>query len=354
MKCPNCDSPDVELFYVVNHSPCLQNILYPDEEVARQAKTIEKTEFYKCNGCIYLFNPGFEPDNVTYDGSYDNDQSESEAYRQHIQTVLEQIDADIDGLSGKRVLEIGCGNGYLLSLMGAKGAEVTGYDPAYQGKFGQGDVIKKEYWSPSDNEQWDLIVMRLTVEGLLRVDRLFDDIKQACHQNTYLYLELIDLGNVLRNAEAVNLYHECARYHSANSITHYLSRFQFELKRISHYDGGWLGVMSQHLGDVGAMPTLNKGVLKGEVAIWGISGRSIQFLTHNDLGVEDIHYAVDIDANKQGKFIPYTGHEIIGPEPVVQKKPDQVIVLNGAYIDEARNYFSYNVQILSHDDLFSD
>ena len=49
---------------------------------------------------------------------------------------LAYVERVIPSLDGKRILEIGCGTGYLLSLLRDRGATVVGIEPGPQGKVG--------------------------------------------------------------------------------------------------------------------------------------------------------------------------------------------------------------------------
>ena len=69
------------------------------------------------------------------------------------------------------------------------------------------------------------------------------------------------------------------------------------------------------------------------VVIWGAGSKGVGFLA--TLGLDDeISWAVDVNPNKHGMFMPGTGHEIIAPERLPEIAPDWVIVLNPAYADE--------------------
>ncbi len=67
--------------------------------------------------------------------------------------------------------------------------------------------------------------------------------------------------------------------------------------------------------------------------IWGSGSKGVSFLT--TLGLTDeIAGAVDINPHRQGYFMPGTGHQIYGPDDLVEMKPDAVIVMNPIYKDE--------------------
>jgi hypothetical protein len=61
-----------------------------------------------------VHNDAFNPDLLSYDGSYQNEQGHSSAFRAHLTQVLGIVDRHFHGMS---ILEIGCGKGAFLDLL---------------------------------------------------------------------------------------------------------------------------------------------------------------------------------------------------------------------------------------------
>ncbi|OHE76662.1 MAG: methyltransferase [Verrucomicrobia bacterium RIFCSPHIGHO2_12_FULL_41_10] len=77
-----------------------------------------------------VYNAAFCPEFMTYDNHYQNEQAYSFLFQQH----LESVSLIIDRLLGRnRLIEVGCGKGYFLEMLSAKGFEVVGFDPTYEG-----------------------------------------------------------------------------------------------------------------------------------------------------------------------------------------------------------------------------
>jgi hypothetical protein len=87
-----------------------------------------------------------------------------------------------------------------------------------------------------------------------------------------------------------------------------------------------------------------------DVCIWGIGGRSINFLTNYANELKNVRFGVDLDLRKQGKYVPFSGQLILSPEECMLNKPQAVIVLNKHYINEVSAFFSYPVVILTLED----
>ena len=72
---------------------------------------------------------------------------------------------------------------------------------------------------------------------------------------------------------------------------------------------------------------------RSRVAVWGSGSKAVAFLSavSRDSAVE---YVVDINPNRRGHFMPRSGHEIVGPEDLVARPPNAIIIMNPIYLDE--------------------
>ena len=71
------------------------------------------------------------------------------------------------------------------------------------------------------------------------------------------------------------------------------------------------------------------------VVLWGASSKAVGFLSA--IGADHaVDAAVDINPFKQGKFLPGSGHPVIGPEALTDLKPELVIVMNPIYVPEIK------------------
>jgi hypothetical protein len=79
---------------------------------------------------------------------------------------------------------------------------------------------------------------------------------------------------------------------------------------------------------------LERYLLEGKrVVIWGSGSKGVAFLTNFDIS-KGIEYAVDINPNRHGYFMPGVGQEIVSPRYLKQYKPDVVIIMNEVYYGE--------------------
>jgi hypothetical protein len=82
---------------------------------------------------------------------------------------------------------------------------------------------------------------------------------------------------------------------------------------------------------------LEQAAAKGmKLAVWGSGSKCVGFLSTLHIG-ESIECVVDVNPNRQGLFIPGSGHEIHSPRALKAIQPDVVIVMNRVYEQEIKS-----------------
>jgi hypothetical protein len=89
------------------------------------------------------------------------------------------------------------------------------------------------------------------------------------------------------------------------------------------------------------------------VALWGGGAKAVSFLTSLDVG-HLVEFAVDVNPNKQGKYLVGTGHAVVGPEQLREHSSLQLVVMNPVYVAEITTTveaLGVDAQIISVNDL---
>jgi len=124
--------------------------------------------------------------------------------------------------SGCRILDIGCGVGYLLYLLQEQGAEVVGLEPGSHGQEGSKrfDVSIVRDFFPSDNVtgQFDIIVAFGLLEHVLDYDIFFRHILRQLASNGLLILAVPDCEPYIHSGDISFLFHEHWSYFTSRSL----------------------------------------------------------------------------------------------------------------------------------------
>lgn len=115
--------------YRAEQLPVFQNRIYRTAAAARNCMRGDLVLVQDPRtGLVY--NAAFQPELIEYDADYQNEQAASSVFRTHLDEITAIIERHFRGRS---LLEVGCGKGYFLEHLLAKGFDVTGVDPAYDG-----------------------------------------------------------------------------------------------------------------------------------------------------------------------------------------------------------------------------
>ena len=125
-------------------------------------------------------------------------------------------------LDGMRVLEIGCGTGYLLSRLKALGADVLGIEPGPHGAKGSSEhgVPIVRGWFPSDAVPGphDLVVLYLMLEHVPEPTPLLQAVSSRLAPGGHVVLVVPDAEPFLAEGDASILFHEHYSYFTAATL----------------------------------------------------------------------------------------------------------------------------------------
>jgi len=142
-------------------------------------------------------------------------------YADDFLSLLDETTANAP-LDGKRVLEIGCGTGYLLSRLKRRGAVVLGIEPGPQGQKGstEFDVPVVRGWFPSDQVPgpYDLVILYLLLEHVPEPAALLDAVRGRVAAGGQVALVVPDAEPFLREGDASILFHEHYSYFTGATL----------------------------------------------------------------------------------------------------------------------------------------
>lgn len=368
-KCPVCASNDVLVFIEIPEVPVFCNVLWPSREEAQGAPKGDITLGF-CTDCGHIFNTGFDPGHVHYNSDYENSLHYSTIFQDYARGLAERLIAHY-GLYGKEIVEIGCGNGEFLRLFNELGGNrCVGFDSACNTKSGSGEAdlifIKDHYSEKYSAYKGDFFCCRQVLEHVSEPRIFLEGLRSSIgdNLNTVVFFEVPNILHTLKDNGVWDVIYEHYSYFSPLSLRRLFESCGFRvINQMKCFRDQFIGIeaspdhspagasadkkeLATLSRDVAAFTAKYTGnvlkwsyklkVLKAErrkTVVWGAGSKGVTFL--NTLKVKDeIASVVDINPNKQGKFIPLSAHEVVNPQRLAEIRPDVIIVMNPAYLDE--------------------
>ncbi|UCD75416.1 MAG: NAD-dependent epimerase/dehydratase family protein [Phycisphaerales bacterium] len=371
--CPLCDGLDHTPIFAAVEQPVMVNLPYASEEQALSAPHA-RIMFVGCSRCGLVFNTRFNPEAVAYGPDYVNDQSCSEVFGDHLCRLCTRLAKAIESRPG-RIIDIGCGQGaFLRELCRLAGRNGIGFDPAFGGDdTGDGQVrLTAEAFSAGhaaelaeDGEATALICCRHVLEHLPDPKAMVQAIGAvAASSDALVYLETPSFEWIARHAAFFDLFNEHCSLFGPDSLQYALASVGLRAELTDETFGGqYLSVEAVADAQVSAhrptgekmdfpeiaermnaerrrlMELIDDARARGPVVVWGAAGKGVSFTAHLGLDRLRLPYLVDINPDKQGRFVPVTGQRVISPEelPRLFRTSEQeltIAVMNPNYADE--------------------
>lgn len=371
--CPACGCRDLRVFFEEHGVPRNSCLLMESPEEASSFPTGDLVVAF-CDSCGFVTNTAFAQGSAEYSQRYEETQAFSGRFVTFARELAQRWVRDHD-LTGKTVLEVGCGKGEFLVLMAEAGiGRGIGIDPGVHPEridSPAGDRI--EWIADFYDERYtdldvDAIVCRHTLEHIPDVAAFMATIRATVGDRTDIpvLFELPDVQRVLDEVAFWDIYHEHCSYFSAGSLARLFRRTGFEVTAISReYDDQYL-VIESRPSDIPAageplaieddLDILRRSVEQfvstyadvasrwrsrlddvagrgGRSVIWGGGSKGVSFVSN--LGLADqLSAAVDINPHKWGRYLVGSPHPVVAPAELVDIDPELVVVMNPVYVDE--------------------
>jgi len=365
--CPLCGSNDTLPFITRNGVPVHQNLLMNDVAAARSA-TRGDLHLRSCPGCGFLWNAAFRADLLSYGRDYENTQTASPSFDSYVDHLVDSLVAD--GVTGREVIEVGCGKGYFLERLCERGGNRgTGFDPSYVGpdetQGGRVRYVRSFYGGSRMTRTADVVVCRHVIEHVPDPVGFLAELRQALEASPHatVYFETPDLLWILEGTVIWDLFYEHCSYFTHGSLQNAFRRARFKPIAVTGVFGGqymWARAELATEGEAMKPPhptqaqllgayvlgeaqklsfwrdTMTRLTRTGRLGVWGAGAKGVTFVNLLDASATQVDCLVDVNPLKDGRYAPGTGHPIVSPAKLRSRGVTDAILVNPNYLEETK------------------
>lgn len=381
IPCPVCGSGLVSGFLLREQVPVHQNLVMT-EQTAALGIVRDRLSLAVCEACGFIFNQDFELAKLSYGEQYDNTQTCSPSFESYLSGLAKYLvfEKEVKNCS---VVEVGCGKGtFLRKLVEVEewGNRGYGFDPSYVGLETELDgrlkFVRRYYDSECADIPADVVVCRHVIEHVPQPLDLLHTVRQALVHSPQarVFFETPCVEWILRNRVIWDFFYEHCSYFTAESLTTAFEASGFQVESVQHIFAGqylWLeATIAPEQPVITKNPTyiplcakqfaasehdlkkdweikIKELAIKGRVALWGAGAKGVTFANLIDPDCKWIDCIIDLNPNKQGKYIPGTGHPIVNYQEIANRQVKTAVLMNP-------NYYAENLALLNEANLTID
>jgi len=368
--CPVCASKKFSDFFKVLNFPVEEGVLFDSKDEAFNCVRGDiKLSF--CSQCGYIGNRSFIPENIKFDDRYNVSLHYSPLYQEFINNLALRLINHYD-LNNKTVIEIGCGKGEFLKILCRFGKNIgIGFDPTFVDSEDEDEISEKitfiqDYYSERYfSYKADFICCRHVLDIVGNPKEFLCMIRKALtgNRNSAVYFEVPNGSYTFRDLAIWNIAYENCSYFYPESLEWLFRLCGFKVSNVTpcFEENQYLGfeaVPHDEEIEIDSMSgnSINKIIEdlenfgekhRRKMSFWrerlesikksgskvialGAGARAINFFNIYEIKKE-VPYVVDINPNKQGKYMPGTGQQVVAPDFIIEYQPDIVIVTNPTF-----------------------
>lgn len=238
-KCPLCGFNESEQVLYYEKYPFY---IKPVPAEYRGTVPLLPLKILLCNKCSFVYQKlTFHPDELSkiYELNYESYHSPviSGIGSSLAQDFLKFLEDGMD-LKNKKILEIGCFDGYFLSLLRDKhSCAVIGCDPSPGGEIAGkiGITVIKKYFSPAlFDKTFDIVILRGVLEHITNPSNFLESVKEVLSEEGVIAVEVPNLDYSLTNGVIGDFFHEHVSYFTKESLVRCLELAGLETMQIDN------------------------------------------------------------------------------------------------------------------------
>lgn len=307
-----------------------------------------------------VYNADFDPKAMNYDVGYEGEQGHSPLFKAHMEAMADLVEATM-GREG--LVEVGCGKGTFMEILLARGIDLVGYDPSYEGSSPR---IVREYFSEELGITGNGLIVRLVLDHIADPVGFLHRLAAANGNKGLIYIEVPCLDWICRHRAWFDIFYEHVNYFRLTDFSRIFGR----VVHAGHAFGGQYLAVVADLGtlrqprrdpsdtvdfppDLTDRLTAEAGAEQGRVVVWGGASKGVIFSLLRARAGHPVDRVIDINPAKQGRYLAATGLRVLSPTEGLADLPEgsPIYVMNPNYLEEVRAMAGplFDCKGMSHD-----
>jgi hypothetical protein len=238
-SCEICDNKHLYSFVNLgNHPLCDDLIPLGDSRICEEYPI----EIIFCNKCITAHQRFQVCKNNLFPKNYHYRSKNTIDVLNGMQQIVDYCERNLFDLKDKKVLDVGCNDGSLLTFFLKKNAKTFGIEPtnAYQEACKSGHEVINGYFSKKIAISFvkkygkpDLITFTNVFAHIENLKEIIHALKFLIHKDTIIIIENHYLGSILDKFQFDTFYHEHPRTYSFTSFAYIANLLQLNIKDVS-------------------------------------------------------------------------------------------------------------------------
>ncbi len=223
-SCEICGNENLEpVLDLGKHPMCDDLVPVGDSRVCKEYPI----EIVFCDKCLTAHQKYQIPKHELFPQTYHYRSRHTADVINGMRELVDAAEKTFGSLKGKKVVDIGCNDGSLLSIFGEKGAETYGIEPtgAYKDALERGHKVMNEFFDEEIARQFvskygqpDIITFTNVFAHIEDLGGVIAALKIMMHEKTVIIIENHYLGAVLERFQFDTFYHEHPRTYSYTSF----------------------------------------------------------------------------------------------------------------------------------------
>lgn len=355
-KCLSCGSVNfVDLLHLPKAPKNIQGLLTEDRIASDHHISLN---LIKCETCslVQLSNN----DNLA--GDYYDEYVMAQTHSVHSRTYSRRLAKEFVNefnLRGKRLLEIGCGDGEFMSYLVEEGVQPKGIEPStpfvnisrtkgldvVQGYFGFESSFKEA--------SFDAIASRAVFEHLKNLNEVLQCAWKVLRDGGVGLIEVPSFEKAVKDRRYYDVFSDHVVYYTKHSLIDLLERNGFEVIKIfNEFEDEYIVVyfkknisynLNKFVAEISSYKKsfeFNLRAIKASgkrIVLWGAGAKGNALINFCEVGSGDIDYVIDSDPYKVGKYTIGNHFKIFSPDVILASPPDVIIITAMAFCGEILN-----------------